>query len=76
MKYRTDLIFGEVFCILIFFPRFLTFFEGFRFLFLMALQWKQRIDRRNEHSSIVKLESSEKDDIAKFSLIPYIFYNL
>ena len=25
---------------------------------------------------MVKLESSEKDGIAKFPLIPYIFYNL
>lgn len=76
MKYRTVLIFSQVFfCILIFFHFLdsgLSVLNGFDFYF----SWRDSENREliDETCTVpVKLKSSEKDGIAKFPFILYIF---
>ena len=75
MKYRTVLIFRQVFCILIFFHFLdsgLSVLNGFDFDF----SWRDSENREliDETCTVqVKLTSSEKDGVAKFPFILYIF---
>ena len=75
MKYRTVLIFSQVFCVLIFFH---TLDSGLSVLndFDFDFSWRDSGNREliDETCTVqVKLKSSEKDGIAKFPFILYIF---
>ena len=77
MKYRTVLIFSQVFCVLIFFHILdsgLSVLNDFDFDF----SWRDCGNREliDETCTVqVKLKSSEKDGIEKFPFIFYIFQN-
>ena len=75
MKDRTVLIFRQVFCILFFFHFLdsgLSVLNGFDFYF----SWRDSENRElidETCTVLVKLTSSEKDGVAKFPFILYIF---